>query len=289
MAKKFVLVSLQEKKAKKIAEVISNNTCRRILDYMATRKDVTESEISKQLKIPISTVHYNMKALIEARLVKSDEYHYSEKGKEVSHYRLANQYVIIAPEEEKEALREKLKSLLPVALIAGFGASVLRLFAGFFGSQTSMKAAPMLASRALPEMAADADAIAGGSAPVLYEAAEEAVVETVRESADEAVRVSAQKVAADGVASAPSLAQNAVEPLAYAAPTAPSPAPMPADIPTDYISEPGLWGYLQLHSLDILLWFAVGAALGVGVWFLVRYVRKRRRKLVKVKVKAKRS
>ena len=101
--KSFLLVSLKEDKAKKLAEVISNKTCRKILDYLADKKDATESAIAKDLNIPISTVHYNMKALMTARLVKSDEYHYSEKGKEVSHYRLANQYVIIAPEGEKHA------------------------------------------------------------------------------------------------------------------------------------------------------------------------------------------
>ena len=61
MAKKsFLLVSLKENKAKKLAEVISNKTCRKMLDYLAEKKHVTESEIAKELKIPISTVHYNL-------------------------------------------------------------------------------------------------------------------------------------------------------------------------------------------------------------------------------------
>lgn len=121
MAKKetFLLVSLNEKKAKKLAEVIQNNTCRKILDHLS-KKDATESELSKELGVPLSTIHYNMKHLVAAKLVKSDEFHYSPKGKEVNHYSLANQYVIIAPEGQKESIKEKMKSLLPtVGLIAG--------------------------------------------------------------------------------------------------------------------------------------------------------------------------
>lgn len=143
MAKKsFLLVSLKENKAKKLAEVISNKTCRKILDFMAEKKDVTESEVAKKLGIPISTVHYNMKALLTAKLVKSDEYHYSPKGKEVSHYRLANQYVIIAPEGEKHVIREKLKSIIPTALIMGAAAGIIKIFTG--GSVARMGAAPTM-------------------------------------------------------------------------------------------------------------------------------------------------
>ena len=42
--KNFLLVSLEEKKAKKIAEVINNDTSRKIIDFLA-KKDATESEL----------------------------------------------------------------------------------------------------------------------------------------------------------------------------------------------------------------------------------------------------
>ena len=99
MAKNFLLVSLEEKKAKKIAEVLNNSTSRKIIDHLA-KKDSTESEISKDMDIPISTVHYNLKLLQEAGLVTVEEFHYSQRGKEVNHYSLANKYIIIAPKSE---------------------------------------------------------------------------------------------------------------------------------------------------------------------------------------------
>ena len=99
MAKKdkFLLVSLQEKKAQKLAQVISNPTSRRILDYLADHDHATETRIAKELEIPLPTVHYNLQQLVKGGLVSADEFHYSEKGKEVIHYSLANKYIIIAP------------------------------------------------------------------------------------------------------------------------------------------------------------------------------------------------
>ena len=93
MAKeKFVLVSLKEEKAKELAQIIANESCRKILDYLA-EKEATESELAEKLNLPISTVHYNLQHLIEGSLVTVEEFHYSEKGKEVNHYKLANKYI----------------------------------------------------------------------------------------------------------------------------------------------------------------------------------------------------
>jgi DNA-binding transcriptional ArsR family regulator len=153
---------LNESKTKKLAEVISNNTCRKMLDFLAEKNDCTESDIAKNLNIPISTVNYNMKALVEAKLVKSDEYHYSEKGKEVNHYKLANQFVIIAPEGDKSILREKLRSIIPTALIIGAAAGIIKLFSGTFSA--AQAEAPMLQT-AMKAVAAPA------AAPIAREAA----------------------------------------------------------------------------------------------------------------------
>ena len=89
----FLLVSLDEDKSKKLAQVLSNDTARKILDLMSTKEYVTETELSKQLKIPLSTAHYNMGLLVKAKLVNDDHYTYSKKGKKINHYSLSNKYV----------------------------------------------------------------------------------------------------------------------------------------------------------------------------------------------------
>ena len=126
MAKeKFLLVSLKEEESKHLAQVISSDTARKILDTLA-EKEHTESDLAKELSIPLSTVHYNLQALLKAKLVEAEEFHYSAKGKEVLHYKLANKYIIIAP-KSTFGIKEKLKSILPVLALAIAGTWIFTL------------------------------------------------------------------------------------------------------------------------------------------------------------------
>ena len=144
MAKKnFILLSMEDSKIKKISNVISNDSCRKILDCLAN-KEATESELASKLSIPISTVHYNLQQLMGTGLIDANEYHYSEKGKEVNHYRLANKYIIIAP-KNVSGIKEKLKSIFPVVLIVGGTALVIQLVNDYF-SKNTIAAQPMMAA-----------------------------------------------------------------------------------------------------------------------------------------------
>src|SRR3989344_7026415 len=144
---KFVLLSLQEDKAKELAQVISNESCRKILDYLAENNDATASELAGKLQVPISTVHYNLKNLVAGGLVSSDEYHYSQKGKEVNHYKLANKYIIIA-QKSTHGIKEKLRAILPVALLGLAGAGMIQVYNTLFGrsqvyAMAAQEAAPV--------------------------------------------------------------------------------------------------------------------------------------------------
>ena len=155
MAKeKFLLISLSEPKVKQLAQTIANESSRKILDYLAD-KDATESELAEKLEVPISTVHYNLQQLKKGGLVVVDEFHYSKKGKEINHYKLANKYIIIAP-KSTYGLKEKLKTILPVALVMAAGAGLLNLFSrkATFGALSS-KEALIEAAPAAQEAVAD--------------------------------------------------------------------------------------------------------------------------------------
>ena len=114
----FVMLSLKGDKAKKLAHAITNKSADKILTYLANEKDASESQIAKALKLPVSTVNYTMKVLVDAKLVVAEEYHYSQKGREVSHYSLANQFIIISPNPMWD-IKEKLKHILPMTVVAG--------------------------------------------------------------------------------------------------------------------------------------------------------------------------
>ena len=56
-------IKLEDEKSKELATIISNSTSRKILNYLSTKDEVSESDISKELKLPLSTIHYNLKQL----------------------------------------------------------------------------------------------------------------------------------------------------------------------------------------------------------------------------------
>jgi len=194
----FLLVSLNEDKAKELAQVVSNDTCRRILDYLS-EKEATESEIAKELKVPISTVHYNLQHLIKGRLVVVEEFHYSEKGKEVNHYKIANKYIIIAP-KTTWGLKERLRKILPIAAVTVVGAFAIeiarRLFttvsSGFTRSsetfeasgvaEKAVEATPEAIMTAVDEAGAPVADAAMGALDQAVEPATEVIKVTVRET-----------------------------------------------------------------------------------------------------------
>lgn len=168
---KFLLVSLEEDKAKKLAQVLSSDTSRKILDHLAERS-ATETELSHALNLPISTVHYNLQQLIASNLVISEEFTYSAKGREVNHYKLANKYIIIAP--KGSAWKESLKRLIPGVLVAAIGAGLVQFFTNrFYGVQQFTSVAV--------EKAADQSVVAA-AAPM--------AVETGAKAADVLIQVS---------------------------------------------------------------------------------------------------
>ena len=161
MNNNFLLISLEEKGAKKIAEAINNETSRKILDHLA-KKESTESDMSKELKIPISTIHYNLKQLMEAKLILVDEFHYSSKGKEVNHYKIANKYIIIAPKQADNKFMEELQKILPLTIITAVTGGVLTLLnlsQGILGRSSA--AAPQAAPMALKAVAENTASGAG--------------------------------------------------------------------------------------------------------------------------------
>ena len=164
MAKKnFLLLSMEDEKIKKVSNVISNESCRKILDYLSDR-DSTESELAEKLQIPISTIHYNLQQLTETGLIESTEFHYSQKGKEVSHYRLANKYIIIAP-KKTFGLKEKIKSIFPVVLISSGAALVVQYLSK---SMIDVPEQPMMMAKSL----AQESSIAAASAPMAADQAQ---------------------------------------------------------------------------------------------------------------------
>jgi len=238
----FLLVSLEENESKALAQVMSNDTARKILDLLSKKESATETDVAKDLKLPLSTAHYNLQALVKANLVKAEEFHYSEKGKEVNHYSLANKIIIIAPKNARtESFKDKLKSILPISIIVLAVGGVIHLFnklmlKASFGSANLMAAAPAMA-----------DYAARGA-----DVAEKAVVPAAEEGANLLMTVAG---AAQNVTE--NITQNITEPVA----------------------QPAIQVIQQTPPTNIALWFVIGAAftiilLIIWYWFVTRKKKK---------------
>ncbi|MBT3464682.1 helix-turn-helix transcriptional regulator [archaeon] len=102
---------------------------------------MTETQIAKELNIPLSTAHYNLNLLVKSDLVNDDQFTYSKKGKKINHYSLSNKYVIIAPKKSSKIF-DKLKDFLPIVLISGLASLVIKYF-----SEANLKISNIAAGR----------------------------------------------------------------------------------------------------------------------------------------------
>jgi predicted transcriptional regulator len=118
MSEKYLLFSLDDEKSKKLGEVISNPTCKKIVNLLS-EKDLSEADIAHELNIPINTAEYNLKKLLEAGIIeKKKEFFWSRKGRKIDMYKVANKLIVISP-KKSSGVYSKLKSIVPVALVSG--------------------------------------------------------------------------------------------------------------------------------------------------------------------------
>ena len=130
---KYILVNLEDEKSKELATIISNSTSRKILNYLSTKDEVSESDISKELKLPLSTVHYNLKQLKKNSLVETKHFVYSEKGKKIELYRVVKKFIVIAPKYTRKNL---IQNILPLFLISA-AISLIIQFVNNLGNKTT--------------------------------------------------------------------------------------------------------------------------------------------------------
>jgi DNA-binding transcriptional ArsR family regulator len=110
MGNNYIAIDLNDSRSDKIAEVISNKTCKRILNLIA-EGEMSESEIAGELELPINTVGYNIKNLASAGLIETTKnVLWSVKGKRVLKYKVSNKKIIISP-------KSMFKGILPGLLV----------------------------------------------------------------------------------------------------------------------------------------------------------------------------
>ena len=124
MTEKHIMIDLNDEKAGKIAEVLSSKVCKSIISTLA-EKNLSESDLAKELKLPLNTLEYNLKKLISVGLVeKSSDYFWSSKGKKIPVYKVINRNIIISPSK----MSGTLKSVITTGLVAGLASVGIKIY-----------------------------------------------------------------------------------------------------------------------------------------------------------------
>lgn len=114
MAEKYLLVSMDDDKSKKLGEVISNPTCKKIINLLSER-EMSEADIANSLGLPMNTTEYNLKNLLDSGLIeKSKNFFWSPKGRKIATYKIANKLIVISP--KRTNVYSKLKGIIPLVL-----------------------------------------------------------------------------------------------------------------------------------------------------------------------------
>lgn len=114
-----MLISLEDSKSKAISEVLGSKTCKKIITYLSEKKEASQKDLSDSLNIPMNTLDYNIKKLLESGFIqKRKNFFWSKKGKKIIMYELSNKSIVISP---KKSPSQKVKSILPafILMIAG--------------------------------------------------------------------------------------------------------------------------------------------------------------------------
>ncbi len=96
MVESYISIDLNDPRMKHLSEVFGNESCKKILNLLA-EKELTETDISKELKMPLNSVDYNIKKLVRAGLIESGSHWWSVKGKKMPSYRVSNKKIVISP------------------------------------------------------------------------------------------------------------------------------------------------------------------------------------------------
>jgi len=120
MTKHSVMIDLNDPRTGKIAEVLANKTCKKILAVLS-EKELSESELSDKLGLPANTINYNIKNLIEAGLIVSSKQFWSVKGRRMVIYRVSDKSIVISP-------KNMAKGIIPAIVVSVLGALGIKMF-----------------------------------------------------------------------------------------------------------------------------------------------------------------
>ena len=168
---KLLILPLGEE-SKKLTQVISNDTARKIIELLADAP-LSASDIAERLQTPLTTIVYNLENLEGVGLIKVEKIKYSEKGREVKIYSPVRKLIVVVPEKtDRKSITDILRKYVGVVLAAVFASSIIEFFLLRAGS---------------PPLMMEKEGIRNEAADSLLMTSPEAAPEAVNESAKSAI------------------------------------------------------------------------------------------------------
>mgnify|MGYP001587095673 CR=1 FL=1 len=111
---KSIMVDLDDPRIDNIADVISNKTSKKILTILS-EQELSETDLSKNLNIPLNTIGYSIDKLEQVGLIeKAKDFYWSVKGKKIHKYKISNKRIVISP---KSMIKGIIPSIIVVSII----------------------------------------------------------------------------------------------------------------------------------------------------------------------------
>lgn len=121
---KLLILPLGEE-SKKITQVISNDTARKIIELLADAP-LSASDIAERLLTPLTTIVYNLENLESVGLIKVEKIKYSEKGRQVKIYAPVRKLIVVVPEKtDRKSITDILRKYVGVVLAAVFASGII--------------------------------------------------------------------------------------------------------------------------------------------------------------------
>jgi len=111
-----MIIPLSDDRLKKVARALSNETAITVLQKLV-EKSMSATELSENLKLPLTTIEYNINTLLEAELIKVDHIKFSRKRRDIKYYAPVKRALIFGPEKTEKGVIGFLKKVLPFLII----------------------------------------------------------------------------------------------------------------------------------------------------------------------------
>ena len=128
--------------SRKITQILSNETSLKILDLLG-KKSMSATNIAEELKLPLTTVKYNLDSLVESDLIKVKQIKWSQKGRQVKIYESVEKLIVLVPPRnsiDKLSIISLLQKYIGVIGAAVFAAAGIEYFSAYMRAKSIIDA-----------------------------------------------------------------------------------------------------------------------------------------------------